>query len=554
MSALATGLVGAAFVSAVIGGALALLAWRRSDTAAARPFLWFVLFQSAWSTATALTWLSPTFNAALAFKTLSYVFALGSLVSWVVFVVAYTRRDERFRGWPRTLFLGWNAIYVLLVLTNPVTELLLADPRPASFQGLMLVEWTPTDLFTANLLVIYGAVLVTYWLLIRFARRAVGGQGRQALAVLGGDLAFVGINVAYYVGGYSLHPSLDPSPIFFTVTVVVVGSALFAYDFLDYEPLVTDLLLEEMNDPIIVRDDVRGPIALNDAAARLVPEGAETLSDVAPALANAVDGAKSTVSLDLDGEQRTFDIGVSPIRTRDEQKRGDLLVLRDVTQQQRRQRELERQTERLDQFASVVSHDLRNPLSVASGRLELAREEYESDHLDRSADALDRMETLIDDLLTLARQGEAVRDPEPVELAELVDACWRTVATGEATLRTDVSLTVRADRSRLRQVLENLFRNAIDHGGPEVTVTVGELPDGNGFYVADDGPGVPEADHERIFESGYSPDEEGTGFGLRIVAEIVEAHGWDVDVSENENGGARFRIDVAGRAVKQPAE
>ncbi|MFW6382644.1 MAG: sensor histidine kinase, partial [Haloferacaceae archaeon] len=246
-------------------------------------------------------------------------------------------------------------------------------------------------------------------------------------------------------------------------------------------------------------------------------------------------------------------LSVSPIYTHNDRKHGDLIVLRDITRQRRRQRKLERQKERLDQFASVVSHDLRNPLSVAGGRVELARDECDSDHLEGAAAALDRMETLIDDLLTLARQGEAVSDPEPVELGELVDACWQTVTTDEATLRTDVDLTVWADRTRLRQVLENLLRNAIDHGGADVTLTVGELPDGDGFYVADDGPGVPEADRQRIFEGRYSTREEGTGFGLRIVEEIIDAHGWDISVDESEDGGARFRIDVTGGVAERPA-
>jgi signal transduction histidine kinase len=64
----------------------------------------------------------------------------------------------------------------------------------------------------------------------------------------------------------------------------------------------------------------------------------------------------------------------------------------------------------------------------------------------------------------------------------------------------------------------------------------------DGFYVADDGPGVPEADRESVFESGYSTDREGTGLGLTIVQEIAEAHGWEVSVTDSESGGARFEI------------
>ena len=93
---------------------------------------------------------------------------------------------------------------------------------------------------------------------------------------------------------------------------------------------------------------------------------------------------------------------------------------------------------------------------------------------------------------------------------------------------------------RLEQLLENLFRNAVDHAGEDVTVTVGDLDDE--FYVADDGPGISDDERDRVFEDGYSTVEEGAGLGLAIVAGIAEAHGWSVTVTESEDGGARFEV------------
>lgn len=207
------------------------------------------------------------------------------------------------------------------------------------------------------------------------------------------------------------------------------------------------------------------------------------------------------------------------------------------------QAELQRQNERLDRFASVVSHDLRNPLTVANGRLDLASEECDSAHLDDVERALGRMESLIDDLLTLAKQGSTVADREPVVLSELVDSAWENVETGEGILNAEIHGTIQADVSRLQQVFENLFRNAVEHGGKDVTVTVGELDDG--FYVEDDGPGIPEAERDDVFEAGHTTSEEGTGFGLSIVQQIVEAHGWSIRVTESASGGARFEITGA---------
>jgi PAS domain S-box-containing protein len=221
---------------------------------------------------------------------------------------------------------------------------------------------------------------------------------------------------------------------------------------------------------------------------------------------------------------------------------GTVGVVRDVTERKRRERELERQNERLEDFASVVSHDLRNPLAVAAGRLEMVSEDCDSDHVAAVARALERMETLIDDLLALAREGDGTQTVGDIDLAEIAEDCWQTVETRTATLVVETERSIRADRSRLKQVLANLFRNAIDHGGDDVTVTVGDL-DG-GFYVADDGPGIPADAREQVFDAGYSTARQGTGLGLSIVADIVDAHGWTITLTDGEDGGAR--VEIAG--------
>lgn len=240
-----------------------------------------------------------------------------------------------------------------------------------------------------------------------------------------------------------------------------------------------------------------------------------------------------------DGEEILTVLRASPRRNRDGDVIGTHAMFLDISEEQQIQ-ELERQNERLEEFTSVVSHDLRNPLNVAEGRLELARDECDNEHLDDVADALERMATLIENLLTLAREGTSVETTEPVDLSEIGDACWRNVETYDATLAVESEQVIRADESRLEQLLENLIRNAVEHCGEDVTVTIGDLE--NGFYVADDGPGIPPEKREDVFESGYSTKEEGTGFGLSIVRGIVEAHGWEIRITESSDGGTRFEI------------
>ena len=207
-----------------------------------------------------------------------------------------------------------------------------------------------------------------------------------------------------------------------------------------------------------------------------------------------------------------------------------------------REATVRRQNERLDEFASVVSHDLRNPLSVAMGRLEMAMESTDDPNLPIVERSLDRMAALIEDVLTLARQGQTVGEPEPVALAPLARDVWWAQDAPDAELQgVDDLPTVDGDPGRLRQLFENLFGNALRHVGPDVTVTVGT--DDSGFFVADDGPGIPPDKREQVLESGYTTNREGTGFGLAIVRSIAGAHGWSVAVTESDSGGARFEFE-----------
>ncbi|MFC6974121.1 ATP-binding protein [Halomicroarcula sp. GCM10025709] len=252
-------------------------------------------------------------------------------------------------------------------------------------------------------------------------------------------------------------------------------------------------------------------------------------------------------------------------------------------ERQRREQALTRERNRMADFANFVSHDLRNPLSVATGHLDLIEAEYDGDpeHVRKVESALERMDALIEDVLTLARSGDRVVEASPVDAESTARTAWAGVDTEAETLEIVDSFTLDGDENRLRQLFENLFRNAVEHGStgnrtesddsvehgstdsrPEaddsvertdvedgdgrdgVTVRVGPLSDDSGFFVADDGSGIPADERDQVFEKGYTTATEGTGLGLRIVREIAKAHSGNVSVTESDDGGARF--DVSG--------
>lgn len=264
----------------------------------------------------------------------------------------------------------------------------------------------------------------------------------------------------------------------------------------------------------------------------------------------------------VDGVQ-TFILRNTPIDTGD-RVRGYASYV-DITQRKERERELERtkrrledsnealrrKNERLEQFASVVSHDLRNPLTIARLQAEFAEESGGDEHFERLHTSHERMDAMIEDLLLLARAETSVDTDGTVALASRAKRAWEGVRTPGSKLELDLSgaSEIRGDPELLGHVFENLFRNAVDHNDRPVTVRVGVLAENGertGFYVEDDGCGIDPDSAGQATDYGYSTAESGTGFGLSIVAEFVDRHGWELTIGDSTDGGARFEIRWQG--------
>jgi PAS domain S-box-containing protein len=319
-------------------------------------------------------------------------------------------------------------------------------------------------------------------------------------------------------------------------------------------------IVQSLTDAVYVVDNNGRFTYVNDEFVELVGYDRETIVGNTPSLIkdeNSVDRANRQLGrlLSTDGpDTASFEVTIQPrtgesfvcedhmgvLPYDDEEFEGSVGVLRDTTEQKEYEQTIEAENERLAEFTGIVSHDLQTPLGVVETRLELAQQECESDHLHKARDALDRSQTLIDDLLILAQEGSQVVEFERVELTHVSKQCWESVETDQTTLQVEDVPVINADRSRIKRLFENLYSNAVNHGGSDVTVRVGTMDDG--FYVADTGSGIPESEQEAVFEAGYSTNEEGTGFGLRIVEEVADAHGWELSVTESKQGGARFEM------------
>ncbi|GAD51701.1 hypothetical protein MBEHAL_0461 [Halarchaeum acidiphilum MH1-52-1] len=293
---------------------------------------------------------------------------------------------------------------------------------------------------------------------------------------------------------------------------------------------------------------------------------AAAIEDAAPDVAAALrtvlaDGGSSSVAYDraVDGVRRRYRFRAATFDAGGE--RYIRVEHRDVTEHAAARRALRERESSLRASAAVLSHDLRNHFTVASGWLDMLPDADVEGRTPKArvADAIERADSAIIDAVAYLRVGRAGVARDDLDLDAIARAAWTRLdaASSDATLDVRDSDSIVGDADLLGDALERLFENAIDHAaGPEdaVTVRVGGFrgDDESGFYVADDGPGIPSARRDGVFTLGETAVEAGTGYGLPVVGRIAHVHGWDARIGEADTGGARIEFVTDPRAPTPP--
>uniref|UniRef100_A0A7D5KFW2 histidine kinase n=2 Tax=Natrinema halophilum TaxID=1699371 RepID=A0A7D5KFW2_9EURY len=562
--------------------------------------VWLAVFMFAsavWAGSLFLATIVDSFALSVFFRKSIY-FGVGPVVaSMLLFALEYSGRERFVRPEIVGLLSIEPILVIVLAYVNPRDFFFATvEPDPTVPSGVIIDIGLGFVLHT-----VYSYVLLTAFslMIVEMLYNSKSLYRGQSGGLLVGTAFTWAMNVLTVFSS----AEVDLTPIGFIVGGTLYSVAIIRYRLTDIVPIARDRVLDHVSDGVFVLDrddrliDVNpvGRTLLEDIESSPIGENIGSLFSDYPRLH---DEYQTLTAAPTDGEREFklddnhFHARTTPIDDGRDRHVGWLLIVRDITDRKRREAQLKRQNERLERFADVVSHDLRNPLNVADGYLELA---YEADdpesHLHKIEQSHDRMEAIIEDVLALAREGDEVSDPEPVTLAELAEQAWETVDSGDATLTVASDERFLADPGRTRRLLENLFRNAIEHGmsnngdpseageqgqqtdhdsGSEIesgaddtafaysgdvtadsdpsalNVSVGNIDSEEksgqtGFYVADDGRGLPD-DRDQVFEDGYTTNEDGTGFGLSIVHGIATAHDWEVDATDSETGGARFEF------------
>lgn len=536
--------------------AISAVAFRHRSRRAALPLAGFMLGVAIWCFGDAMRLAAPNQAHILFWNKVAYVGIVVVVPTYVTFVLSITNRER----WLKRRYIAGMIVVSLaayvVVLTNPFHGLWRAGEVVMPQTGPPVLDEVRGPLWYAWAAYAYTLVpLALYFLFREFLHRTQSRTYRNQIGLILVGSVVACLTTALFIVDFV---SFDPTPIGYAFLGVAYTGALFRYRLLDITPIARDIVVDSMDSGFLVLNENDVVVDANQRAREILDSEALTgqpVQSFLPSNPTVVsqfedfEEGRRVVTVETNGETYHYEVDISPIDDSLGSTLGRVVVFTEVTEIARKEARLEEKTqklqhqnERLDEFASLVSHDLRNPLQVASGSIELARNDGSEQALERAEESLDRMEAIIDDLLVLARAGSDIETEADVELREVVIQARQHTPTGDSTIRIeDGLLNVEGDSNRLLHLFENLFRNAIEHNDDPVTITVDTLDEG-GFYVADDGSGIPDDERSDIFEHGYTTHTDGTGFGLSIVRDIVEAHGWEITVCESQSGGACFEI------------
>jgi len=587
--------------SALIGGLLAVSLLVKYDRRQpAFTFGVFLLVVGFWAATYVGYLVAETEAWLLFFIQLSYLSVVTVPLVWITFALQYTDREAWLSRRRLALLSIVPAGILVLVWTAESHSLFYADMIVRTIDGVALLETPPAIGHRVNIVYSYGLLLVGTGLIVSETVTTNRLYRRQSLVLLA-CLSTPWLANGLFHLGFRPIPTADLTPVVFVIIGIPLAVIVQRAELTGFVPVAHERVFHTLDDPVFVVTTSNRVLDANRAARELVdtaddPLEGRDLIELLPEplldggdLHPALDGAMECV-IEVDGTPRQY---IARLRGTEsasqDDPRGRILSLTDITLQKAQQESLEAKNEQLERLAGVVSHDLATPLATGESLLHLIKADLDSSHSEVHQSVSDleavhrRLRAFAEGLPALARESTDVKTPADCDLETVARAAWGVVDTGSLELTVESTCSLAADASRLQQAFENLFVNSVEHGSTSShrdsradnsvehgstgsqrqsgdaaehatveksgtkNVRVGRLDSDDGFYIEDDGPGIPTDRREDLLDFGVSTGG-GSGYGLAIVRTIVEAHGWSLSVTDSETGGARFEVKTTAHA------
>jgi len=561
-------------LSGVVGMGVAFLVWLHRDRPGAGPLAVFVVAASLWAVTYGIELAVPGLATMERLVQVQLTLSVIIPVAWLVTVIEYTGHPHWLTQRRTALLLIEPAVFVTLVWSNHAHELIWSG------RGTQYVSASSVTLVPAYEVVYWGhmsyillLILAGGVLLLRMLFRSNQVFQGQGLALLLAIAVPTVVQTLFVLG--VVPTTFNPTSLGYVASGAVLSVAILRGHLLDVAPVTRELgreaIFTEMDDQVVIVDDERRIVDVNEAATALFDGDQDTLLGrsllhALPALAETVpapgERTQTETALEHDGGVRYYDVRVIPLYRAYGVVSGHLISLRDITD--RRQRE-----QRLDVLNRLLRHDIRNEMNVVKGNADLLRDTADADERERLSRIISTVDDIVDRSNKIGRVTEALETEQhsPTPLRELLES----VVSDARDCNPDAAITLTCEETiwiqggpSVRIALEELVENAVEHRATaddplevEITATRTDGTPGVRVAVHDNGPGI--ADHEReVIRSGTeTPLKHGSGVGLWLVNWIVRNLGGRMSFPETDGPGTTVELQLPAaepaHATDEPA-
>lgn len=528
------------FGTAAILCFLALLRARKITDRETRIGLAALLMTSGgWSLSYVGYLLAPTDGLTNAVYLVGLIVGFATVGWWLYFCSAYTGRTYHRNRTLRRLAVVIYVSIVVVKLTNPVHgQYFTMESATEPFVHLTVVH-QPVHWVTTAFSYMLAAIGL-FMLLEMFAESEYDTRPLSVLAVL------TGLPVVFDLIGYQ-------SNLLLGMIYSPLGVAIFAIGvlFVHQDRFVAVQLTDDVDEATVFLDDDDRIRDLNRRAAHLVPELTDAIGKpiqtVLPEIGRGDTIEQRVLERESNGSVNyylasttSFDLGATRI--------GKLVMFTDVTETEKRSRELERQNDQLHDFAEALTHELRNTLTIIEGHVSLAGDAITDNQIGTANESLQaasgsasRMTGIVNDLSILAKYGQTAQETSLIHVSEAATEAKRPVEGTDLSISVEGDLQVEADEARVRALFQSAYEFFERNGGDAVVVSLG---DGEIVMSGNGRPPI-EANLDEYFEYGSAVPTSEAGVALPNVRALARVHGWTTRIDPEYTDGIRIVVDIS---------
>jgi signal transduction histidine kinase len=551
--------------SAVVSLVFAVAIKTRHDARGTKTLAYSFLGVGLWATnSAARTVVSDPAVTRLLLSTEMFL-AVATARVWFIFAAQYTNQNVHRDRRVQLALYGLVTAALVVPLTNPQHGLMWTSITPVAepFTHYLVAKGPAHYVLTVSG---YGLVGIGLFFLYQMLQST--SHTKPAVSLILGFLLLVSVNAIPYRLDTTISHSTTLAPLGGSLFCLLCGVAIH-YNMFTVTPIGRDRVFTAIRDPAVMLDRNRRIIDHNPAFAQAFLGGAdathEGFEDACPELTAALDfpvrGPTHVTVGDGRPDSWTYRVTASPLES-GPHTLGEVLLFRDITDLLASQRELAKKDSQIDEFADSVAHELRNPLSVIIGHVDLLRKHLQQtesgevtyDH-QLSTNSLNQIESngeqiseIVDDFLRVTSETDSRPDVEPLDFRRFVTEI-ASDHLPEETVDLPVEGIIYANTDQAGLLFGALFRNVAHRGGS--TVTVEARLNEHGFVLEDTGRGVPQEAGDNLLEYGHTTRFRSEGLGLSVAKTIAEAHNWTISVDTDYENGLRVVVDGVHTDLEQ---